>query len=262
MVQEYFKIDFYQKVAQGYIDFILVVLKNFSKYRNTTKHIIISNFIAKSSGLLTSIFKLWELGSIEDGWMLYRCLTDRLFHLYSLNENNDFDIFEKWSFIKQYEMRNKAQSCQEIRYKLDDSYLKTKKEEKERYNELKKMNITWKRPDPEAIAKKMDLKFLYDYGYDIASTSIHPMATDGQVEFDRLLYNNHKSEEPVLLSNSCLIANILTYNGLNASDLLSARVISDFLDEMRNSLKSGHDNFMTSLSKIMMNENIEFCKAK
>lgn len=262
MIQEYYKIEFYLKIAQGFIDFIEVILLNFSKYRNNNKHRIISNFIAKSSSLLMNIFKLYELGFYENGWMLFRCLTDRLFHLYGFIKNDDFDIFEEWSFIKLYEMRNKAQSDQVIKGKLDNSYLKINKEEKERYDKLKTKKIKWKRPDLETIAKEMNLKFLYDYGYNIASTSIHPMATDGQEEYNIFLKNNLISKEPALLSNSCLLANILTMEGLNCSDLLWARVIYDYLDEMRNSLQSGKDNFMIPLNKIMSNRTIEYCKLK
>ena len=134
-MQKYFSEEFYKKIAQGYINFIEVILINYSEYRNNNKEIIISNLIARSVSLLNSIFKLWEISSEEAAWIIYRCLMDRLFHLHYLIKNNDFNKFEKWSFIKICEMKNKMRSDPLFKSKTNSKEYGIDENDKKRYND-------------------------------------------------------------------------------------------------------------------------------
>src|SRR3972149_7937796 len=78
-----------------------MVLFCFAKHDCDTKNIIIRNFIARSAMSLKGVFALWEISDFQNAWIIYRALTDRMFHLHSIGSKNDFTEFDDWSFFEQ-----------------------------------------------------------------------------------------------------------------------------------------------------------------
>ena len=171
------------KEAEIYTKSLLFAfVKNSTSIRDT----IIRNFIARGMTTLLSIEELWKDEHYQDCWILNRALLDRFFHLVELDKENSFGTFDEWSFVKQYEARNKALSDPELKGRLDLSEWKITDVQKERYRSLKTKNVHWSRPRSEDVARGAELEFLYKYGYDYGSTHVHPMSNDGQEDFLRL----------------------------------------------------------------------------
>lgn len=232
--------------------FTTIVLFSFEKNSNKTRDIIIRNFIARGMASLESIYQVWQLGNYQDAWILHRSLLDRLFHLRYLSDHDGFELFDDWSFIKQFEIRNKLMSDQEMNKKVDKELRTIKSDERKRYTTLKQKSILWSRPEPEQIAKKMNFPFLYKYGYDYASTHVHPMANDGEEDYLRLtgLIPKSRFEQRVILHNSVLVHVLLLQEGLNASQLLWRTIISDFLDHSLRFLENGSLEYLKTSQKI------------
>ena len=262
-MKDYYSDLHYVKIGQAYLLFVTPVLKSFAEFRNSNKHIVISNFIARSATLLRGIIQLWQIGAFQDCWILHRCLMDRLFHLHYLIESNTFDEFEKWSFIQRFEKANQIRSDPYSRNQFDKDTLKVSQADSKRYKKLKKEDIKWSRPRPEDAAELLELKLLYKYGYDYASTLVHPMADDGEQEFNLIAGIGFRTDHPTVLNNSCLVSSMIVQLGLNGSDLLWRALIYDFIDQMRHALIDDSEDYMTSLDKILdANESFEWCKAK
>ncbi len=228
------------------------------------KEIIIRNFIAKSTMSLKSIFKLYEIKSYQDCWSIHRCLIDRLFHLHSITKNNEFDVFDDWSFLLQYNAQNNARSDVNFNRKINIKEFTPNKIEKKRANNLQNNPPKWKRPDPEKIAKDMNLYFLYNYGYHFASSHIHPMASDGAQDFITLTGLNSKSNFPdpkYVLHNSIIIFCLIIREGLNGSCLSWRKIIFEFLDEIVNFLNSGKEDYLFIYKRLVgYGPNFKLCE--
>ena len=199
---------------------------------SSTGHIISRNFVARGKRILDAIRLLWQAEAYSDCWSLHRTLLDRLFHLHVLSHDKSFAVFEEWSFIQQYEARNAILSDPDFRDKLDPSFVKSDATEQSRYKQLKARGVTWSRPKAEDAAKLLGYPFLYKYGYDFASTHIHPMANDGQDEFLRItrLGAPRMFEHKVILRNSVLAYILLVQEALVASQLRWNSVVVSFFE--------------------------------
>ena len=180
-------------------------------------------------------------------------MLDRLFHLRNLRDQDAFDVFEKWSFIRQYEAKNRILSDPEMRKKLKPEALSIGIDEKKRYAQIKQENISWSRPKAKQIAKEMDLPFLYLLGYDYGSTHIHPMANDGEEDFLRLtgMLSGPRSDQRVVLHNSIVVQTLVVQEGLNASKLNWRAIVYDFLDHIRLLLESGSEQYLRTFAKMV-----------
>lgn len=101
------------------------------------KDIYLRNAIAKNISLLRSIETLFDHQQFNQAYILFRSLLDRLVYVYYLNDNNLFERFEEWSFIKSYEHRNNAKADERFKRVLDDPLFKSIPKESRRYSELK-----------------------------------------------------------------------------------------------------------------------------
>src|SRR5205085_9718786 len=177
------------------------------------RDIYLRNAIAKNISLLRSIETLFNQQQFNQAYILFRSLLDRLVYVYYLHDNNCFEKFEEWSFIKSYEHRNNAKADERFKKVLDDPLFKSIPTESRRYSELKAKNVTWEKPDPKTVLKNKGLDFLYKFGYDYASMHTHPMASDGDFEFHQLTGlepNPHKDFGYSELSlNAVLISTLL-----------------------------------------------------
>jgi hypothetical protein len=174
-------------------------------------------------------------------------------------------VFEEWSFIQSIKYKNLIKSDQELKNKVDKKELEISKIEREKYDEISENARKWKRPRMEDIAREMDLKFLYDYGYDYASSTVHPLFYDGSIDFlDITMLEKHDEKMVDLLkSNSILVGTLLLQEGLNNSTHKWMRLIYDAIDGIRNEL-GGHklENILPlhKLTKLLLeNPTAELC---
>ena len=215
-----------------------IILLSLAKYSQGLRDKVIGNFVARGMTCVESVFLVWQEGSEPDAWILHRSLLDRLFHLHNLIEQNSFSAFEEFSFSRMYEARQRLLSDEEMRNKFSvsqiDGLKQLLKSQEPRYHQLKSETRVWCRPKAENVAKSMGLGFLYRFGYDYASTHVHPMAQDGEIDFVRLTAPaNHQSHpDATVVRNSILAQSILIQEALNASSVQWRTIIYDFIDQL------------------------------
>lgn len=231
-----------------------MVLFCFSDEKIALKERITGNFIARGMTCVDSIYKVWKSGSEQDAWILYRSLLDRFFHLRYLHENKEFEKFDDFSFITLYDVRNKLLSDPDpiMKQKIPRSLKELQKKNRKRYDEIKKKKVKWRRPEAKEIAKKMEAKFLYDIGYDFASTHVHPMATDGISDFNRLTSPTQKGDLPdaTVVRNSLLIQTVMMREAFNISNLKWRSIVFSFLDDIQNFLNGDELSYRITFMKL------------
>ena len=105
----------------------------------------------------------------QDCWVLHRALLDRLFHLAHLNRNSEFEIFDDWSFLQQWNANHRVRSDSTLRFTARNGpAFRSDPAQDSRARQLLAKNVEWKRPKPEAVAKVSKLLPLYRFGYDYA----------------------------------------------------------------------------------------------
>ena len=181
--RDYPPFEAYKQWEKAFALFATAILFSLEGMTRNVQITTISNFIARAVIALKGVFQLWEIEDYQDCWVIYRCMLDRLFHLHDLITKDEFALFESWSFMQLYNARNKIRSDQSLKIKIDPKFFKDSPEDKQRYQDLLKCRPEWERPFAEEVAKHMKLEPLYKYGYDYASTLVHPMATDGEFDF-------------------------------------------------------------------------------
>ena len=232
-----------------------MLLFEFARHSETgaTRDLIVRNFIARADTMVRGILRLWEIKDYGDCWIIHRTLLDRHFHLRALNDNDQFDLFDDWSFKMQYEAANRLRSDLDLKGQLKGLVDDLTMEQKARYRQLVKAPPDWRRPKAEDVARAMDLMFLYKYGYDFASQHVHPMANDGQEDFFNITRLEPRPKFPqsvMVLSNSVLAASLVVQEALNASTLLWCKVVYDAVDGVRNFLHSATPEYFLPLAKV------------
>lgn len=206
----------------------------FRKSRDDVKHQIIANFIARGSVCLDSIHILWKSGNYQDCWILHRALVDRLIHLRSLIDHDEFEEFERWSFQRQYQSAEAALSDQSIVGKMTPEALtEAKRQQNERRHRIsQEPKSNWRRPDAKEAAKNMNLSAIYSLGYNPASGEVHPMADDGKEEFHDLLGIPLETygDDRTVLHNSIVTQFLVVHYGMSGCDLLWRGFVSDFME--------------------------------
>jgi hypothetical protein len=212
---------------------------------------IIRTFIARGMTLVESIEALWNMQHFQDCYALYRCLLDRLFHLHVLDRDDSFEHFDNWCFLKQFDSANYARSHQGFKGR-SDIHVFSAAEKARRKALIRKGVPAWCRPDPCETSKDMGLVELYHLGYAHASQHVHPMANDGQEDFERMtmLRTEPRFDQRSVLSNSILIQLLLTRNGLTSSTFEWRRLIGTFLDECLAFLREGTKDYEVTFVKI------------
>ena len=240
------------ETVQTFRVFCGLVLLSYAKHTTAPRDVTIGHFMARGMVCLENILRVWEAGSESDAWILHRALLDRLFHLHALADRNEFSAFEDFSFMARYEVRHKLLSHPEFKTRVPDHLRRLQQEEKERYEALHRKGGRWTRPKAEDVAKTMGMGFLYHFGYDLASTQVHPMARDGEADFERLTAppGTHPLPDATVVRNSILAESMLVQEGLNASSLQWRRIVYDFLDQIRTFLIDGNPQFHATFYKI------------
>ncbi len=244
--------DLIGQAIQTFRIFCGMVLFSFSKYGPGLRERICQNFVARGMGCIESIFAVWKAGSEQDAWILHRSLLDRLIHLHHLAETDGFEKFEEHSFISIYDMRHQLLSDRDMRHKAPESLRELQRTNRARYDQLKRQRTRWRRPKAEDVAKEMDLGFLYRFGYDYASTHVHPMATDGETDFVRLTSPTQtmSPSDATVVRNSIVVQSMLVQEALNVSAMKWRRIVYGFLDQVNRFAGEGSSDLHLTLYKI------------
>jgi hypothetical protein len=262
--EDYLAVPQYEEALAALHGITAILLFEFARDERDVREVIIRNFLARTDMLSKSIFSLWNTGDHHDCWVLHRCLLDRLFHLHHLNAANEFEAFERWSFWEQYNALNRVRSNLTLKEALKSDMFALTDSQKERAKALSTSKPTWVRPKAEVVAAQMHLEILYLYGYDFASTHVHPMANDGYEDFftitklePRPVFPDQRS----VLSNTLLVATIVVQEGLNASHMSWRAIVYDFLDQLRTFLDNGTTEYRATFVKLgkMFRQNIALC---
>lgn len=220
------------------------------------REIYLRNAIAKNISLLRSIEILFRHHEYNQAYILFRSLLDRFVYLCYLHDNDLFEHFEKWTFIKVYEYRNNAKADERFRRVLSDPLFRSHPSEARRYSELKRESIAWQKPDPKTVLSTRGLDFLYKFGYDYASMHTHPMASDGDFEFHHLTGlepNPHKDFSYSELSlNAILISTLIMREIMNASSFKFRAICYSFLDEICREINGEPNQCKDTYYKIVM----------
>lgn len=250
--QEHLSLEEYRLAADALYAVSGMVLFSFAQHDCDTKNIIIRNLVARSAMTIKSVFALWDIRDFQNAWVIHRALIDRMFHLHSLGVNDEFSTFDDWSFFEQYKAQTRVKSDALVKHQATGWVYELSREQKQRIRELERNRPTWKRPRAEAVAKDMGMEFLYKYGYDHASTHVHPMANDGQEDF----YTITKLAAPEFPSNMTVISNTILTSSMILQDALSfssfawRRALWDFLDDVRKVLSGGDTSYQLSFVKL------------
>jgi len=224
-----------------------------TKISQDKRDIIIRNFIARGMVCTQSILRLWRTNDEQGAWILHRTLMDRLFHLHALIQKDSFSQFEDFSFVKTYEARERLLCDPDMAKKIPASLSELQKTGKTRYQEIKSKGRLWSRPKAEDVAKEMNMLFLYNLGYDYGSTHIHPMAQDGESDYELLITPEMKRKpltDETVLRNSLIIQTMLIQEGMNGTTVRWRRIVYDFLDQIMRSLEDGNIQYAETFYKI------------
>ncbi len=251
--EHYLSAEAYGEAAGVFHAISGIILFEFAREGQGKRDVIIRNFIARTDVMVRSVLRLWELKDYQDCWILHRCLLDRLFHLYHLNRHDQFEEFEAWSFMEQFNAMKRVRSDPEFSGARKSRLFELAPEQKKRALALAKKLPYWRRPKAEDVARDMDMRFLYRIGYDYASTHIHPMANDGHQDFFIITKLEPAPEFPdqrSVLSNTLLVGTMIMQEGLNASTLSWRTLVYDFLDDLRGLLDTGKGDYRISFVKV------------
>ena len=166
---------------------------------------------------------------------------------------DSFSQFEDFSFVKTYEARERLLRDPDMTKKIPASLSELQKAGKARYQKIKSKGRLWSRPKAKDVAKEMDMGFLYTLGYDYGSTHIHPMAEDGESDYELLITPEMKREpltDETVLRNSLIIQTMLIREGMNGTTVQWRRIVYDFLDQIMRSLEDGNIQYAETFYKI------------
>jgi hypothetical protein len=213
--------------------FVTFVVLDITKLSGSVRDIIIRNFLARGLTLLQSILLLYEREDSDSGWILHRALIERLATLLALAQNDDFDVFEEWSFVNQFEGRRAVRDDQELGQRFRPYSLEDTPEERERYLHLKTKDVLWKPPRVKDIMTGR-YRILYRLGYDYGSRAMHSRAHDGTHDVHRLVRDAGLPQlsvfrDEVLLYNSFLVFALLLWEAIGATTLTWDKTVGAFL---------------------------------
>jgi len=251
--EHYLPVESYVEALAAFHAICGIILFEFAHQERSNRDVIIRNFIARTDMMVRAVFRLWELQDYQDCWILHRCLLDRLFHLSHLQEHDQFEVFEAWSFLEQYNALNRVRSAPEFSDAPEGKAFIPTLKQKERARALSKNPPVWQRPRAEEVAKRLNMRFLYSLGYDFGSTHVHPMANDGEQDFftiTKLEPAPEFSDQRSALSNTLLVGTMVVQQGLNASTLSWRALVYDFLDDLHRFLDTGSEDYRLSFVKL------------
>ena len=229
--------------------FIKILLLELRLKVKEPKDILFVYAMARSSIMIQSIFDLWKKKHYSDCFILHRAQIERLLTLYHIIDTKSVIDFDDWSFIQNYENRNKAKSDINYKHNLIPEFWEESRHRIERYQSLKKAGVSWKRPDGkvlEEIATKHGLYELYKFGYSFASGYVHPLSSDGEVEFGLVTGIKPRNEVELdytsILTNTMFVCTFLLKFALDESTFRWHDSVFKFVDETIRFISTGESN--------------------
>jgi len=266
--QSFRSVDEYQQAIFVFCHVCSLILIDFAKRDLDLKNLILRNFVARTSMMLAGVMSLWGIHDFQDCWILFRSMLDRLFHLVDIDENDRYQSFDDWSFYEQCKTYYVMRSDPQFREVVKSGILAPTPSEKERYKKLAKNPPKFKRPKAEDVAKKLGLSFLYKFGYDYASTHVHPMANDGLVDFFSITNLEPPRELPnqiSVLHNSILVGCLIIEKCLTRCDFNWRGIVSRFFNSLMDYLRDGSEGFMDAYNVLITefaSKNLELSQPK
>jgi len=227
--------------------------------------------LARASTQIESILQLWKLKHYSDCLILYRTQVERLLTYHHLIDTNTIKEFDDWSFIQNYENRNKAKSDREHKPFLTKEFWTESRKRIDKYQRLKSQNITWKRPDPntlEDIAKKYDIDFFFKYGYKYGSGFVHPLSSDGEDEFSIVTGISPKHQKDYdatpILNNSVVVLILIVELALNESSFAWNEYVFKVINDCKDTIRNGNQTYKETMKIVeyMINTNFKIYKNK
>ncbi len=246
----YRKYDEYKQLQETLDAFCGIVLFSFAKDKCETKDLILRNTVARTSMSLKGIFAQWDIQNYQDGWSIYRNILDRFFHIEHIAQNKQFQEFDDWSVYQQAIKQNLIKSDDRFQNLVSQSL---SPEMKSRIKKLLQNKPSWKRPKAKDVAKNMEMDFLYKYGYDMATMHTHLMSDDGEQDFytiTGLTSSKGFPDQMVLLHNSLLSLTLIIQSVFNYSSFRWMTIMYDFVEQLRDSLQSGNQDYGITFVKI------------
>ncbi len=158
--EQYLTVRSYVEAHEAFHVISGIILFEFARHKLGIRDVIIRNFIARTDMMVKAVFNLWDLQDYQDCWILYRCLLDRLFHLSYINEHDQFEVFEAWSFREQYNALNRVRSDPEFSCAPESKMFSFTQEQKDRAKILSENPPDWQRPKAEKVANLLTIKML------------------------------------------------------------------------------------------------------
>jgi len=173
-----------------------------------------------------------------------------------LIKRDEFCIFDDWCFKQEYEYRNRIKSSSDVKHKLTGDFWQVAEEQTERYKQVKKDQRVkdWQRPKAKDIAKERGVKFLYDFGYNLASGFVHPTSTEGVYDYPRLvgLPTDHLDIDlGLVLHNSCITIAMHLQEILNTYDFEYRRELHHLIDGFKSFLGDPTFDYSERLAKVI-----------
>lgn len=219
---------------------------------------IIANTVARSIRTTSSIVLLSDNQDVQSAWVLHRTLVERLFHLAHLAETKSYSSFEEWSFFEQVKRQKKPLNDSLFRHRATGPEHQLTNEQKLRFKEMLKQPPVWRRPQPEEVAKRMKLKFIYDYAYDYASMLIHPMANDGEMDLMATQSGDaYRQNKQLVLNNSLIVMTLILQEAMNSPLLNWCRVAYDMVEAARAYINDPTADYKTPQQKSLALKEID-----
>jgi hypothetical protein len=229
------------------------------------KDIMLLYALAKASTQIESILQLWKLKHYSDCWILYRTQVERLLTYHYLIDSNTIKEFDEWSFIQNYETRNKAKSDIKQNPFLIKAFWIENRKRVERYQRLKSENVIWKRPnsdDLEKVARKHNMLDLFWYGYKNASSFVHPLSTEGADEFALVTGLNPRSNDDFdstpIIYNSLVVLIQIVRLALNETNFEWNEYVFKVIEGCEDFLRDGNQDYKEYMKVVESMINIKF----
>ena len=242
----------YYDLSEKLSGIVALIAIDLQRYNLSSKQKLHLNFMAKAVTTLKGIHALWESECFQECYVLDRCMSDRLFHLQDLIDNDSYQDFEDYTFVKMYKTRDKIKGSTDS--KEFKKYLSESSENRKKFHELSKGKLKYQRPKIEDVAKRLDMKFLYDQGYNLKSSAVHPMFDDGERELKLMLNPNYMDQLPDnrdILHNSLFYAVFIVKMAMMGLGYKWRTPVVDFLDQAMNFLSCEDNNYLLPFMEII-----------
>jgi len=234
------------KIKDELIDLVTYILKELRTQVQDKKDIMFMYSLARAVTQIESISTLYNLTHISDCLILYRTQVERLLTLFHLIDSDTIQDFDDWSFIQNFETRNKAKSDREQKDHLNPKFWKESEKRLKRYQRLKYAGVNWIRPKSdefEKIAKRHDVFELYKYGYKYASGFVHPLASDGEDDFGLVIgmkaRNKVELDTRPIINNALVVFIFIVDFALDEMNFEWNEYVFKFLNSCKDSIRNG-----------------------